>query len=117
MGREGDEGREALLAERLRQLEERARFYRWASIASILAVLTGGLLLEEDPRAYAAAAAGYLLAALMAARAYTLTNLVDRKWDGVLKWDPRDARIDALTLIAAATIALIAVIVARLLGG
>ena len=109
-------GREERL-KRLEALEGRARFYMWVSVALVLAVLTGGLLLEEDPRAYAVALGAYLLAAVAALRAYTLSRAIDWEWGELLRRDPAEARLDALTLLAMATIALIVVVLARLLGG
>ena len=101
----------------LEMLDGRARFYMWVSVALVLAVLTGGLLLEDSPRAYAVALGAYLLAAVAALRAYTLSRTIYREWGEVLKRDPAEARLDALTLLAMATIALLVVVVARLLLG
>ncbi|MCE4611752.1 MAG: hypothetical protein F7B17_07280 [Desulfurococcales archaeon] len=101
----------------LEMLDGRARFYMWVSVALVLAVLGSGALLEDSPRAYAVAGLSALLAAMAALRAYTLSRTIDREWGEVLKRDPAEARLDALTLLAMALIAFIGVVLIRLLLG
>jgi len=102
---------------RVKALEKRAKFYRWVAAAFTLGVVASGVLLDGGDRALALVLAAYLIAVAAALRAYTLESHIEEVWKEVLGEDSEWLKRDALTLVVMATIALMAVLLARALGG
>jgi len=110
-------GREELVAERMRQLHDVARFYEWVAASLLVALVAGGVLLADPARAAAVSLLAGLGAAASGLQGYRVRRRLESKWAVLVKEDPEWAAKPGLHIALLALAMAAAIIALRLLLG